>query len=79
MTRALRYFRWELNAALLILLAAGVIFLGVDYVSAKHAQSSARERICAGKVEALRARNVWAQRFVCPASPCLCLDVVSRP
>lgn len=78
MTRALRYFRWEVTAALLVLLAAGVVFLGVDYVSAKHAQHAARARICAVKVEAIKARNTWAQRFICPADPCRCLAIVTR-
>ena len=78
MTRALRFFRPGINLGLLVIACALVVTLAIDYVSAKHAQHRAAEKLCAAKVEAIRARNAFARRYVCPASPCDCLALVSR-
>ena len=73
-----RYFLPRVNATLIVFFGIGLTLLGLDYTIAKHAQRAASERLCQVEVDAIKARNVWARKAVCPADPCRCRELVRR-
>jgi hypothetical protein len=66
------------QVALLVLAAAMFVGLGVQHVSAIHAARAARHDVCAARLQALRARNRFVERFVAPADPCAAILLVGE-
>ncbi len=46
-------------------------------VTKVHAARSAEQRVCAAELKAVKARNLYVERYLLPASPCEALRVLA--
>jgi hypothetical protein len=66
------------RSAALLLLGLGIIIFGTMAAKARMSEATWQRRVCEAKLEALQARNLFTERYVRPADPCLALEVVKR-
>ena len=58
---------------------AGVGYLAVETINARHARRQLEAKLCAAELKAWRARDPFVARLVVePADPCTALRVVAR-
>lgn len=70
--------RYSLLVALISTLGVTATLLGIGYARATMELSAVTQRVCRAELSALRARNQFADRYLCPADPCLCLRVLAQ-
>lgn len=77
--RALTDTGQRIAVTLFILITATLLTaFAIEHARLRMAEIAARERVCRAELAALRARNTFAERYLCPADPCLCVQVVAR-
>jgi hypothetical protein len=67
-----------LKYALIVVACAAAVYLGTEAARARMERERARQAVCTAKLEALLARNLFAERFLRPADPCVALEVATR-
>jgi len=72
------YAQFVLKAAAMVLVAGVVTTCSLRDAQQRMEVAAARERICRAELEALTARNLYAERYLRPADPCLALAVTVR-
>jgi hypothetical protein len=76
--RALRYFKLEVTAVFISLIAFGfsLAIWGVARATARHEAEALRRTLCAERLRGLETRNPFVERFVRPADPCAAWELV---
>jgi hypothetical protein len=67
-----------LRMAAIILACAIGAWLATDAARARMAREHHRRAICQARLEAVIARNIFVERYVRPADPCLALELAAR-
>lgn len=67
-----------LRYAAIVAGCAIAVYLGTEAVRGRLEREHHRQTICAARLEALLARNLFVERYVRPADPCLALEVTQR-
>lgn len=80
MTRALSALQPGPRAVAIALIAAGVLLIawGVVGAKARHDRRAMQQAVCAARLEALLARNPFAEKFARNVDNCLALEVATR-